>query len=650
VQTADHRPPGAPGAPAAPAGRPALGRYRLLRRLGTGGFGCVFLAHDERLDRMVAVKRIVLADAATAARAEREARAAARLGHPGIVALFEAGRDDEAVYLVSELVRGRSLADLEEDGLLCDRDVVAAGLALCDALDHAHRRGVVHRDVKPANVIVADGGDGEPASGAVKLTDFGIAQIAGDEALTATGDVVGTLAYMAPEQADGRPVDARTDLYALGLVLFEALAGWNPVRGNGAADTARRVGSRLPPLARARRDLPAGLCAAVDAAVRARPEERGTLGELRAALAAALPVVGDDVGTVAPAGPRRRRFRRRPASDADDADRTQEWDRAPLVRAPPAAGGRDGPRSERGAAEERFAGSGGPAAQEPASPWSRPAAPASTAGRGARGRSRLAAGLAAGALAGAALAWLGPAPPVAPLAGAVAAALAVALLPFLGWLAAAAALAGWLAADAPGLAALVAAAALPAAILVRRGGVLLSAPALAPLLGLAALAPAWPAIAGQVAGPVRRVALGLLGCWWLVLAELASGERLLLGPPPGAAPPEAWRDSAVAALSDAVWPAVTSGALLAGAAWAAAALVLPLLVPGRAFALDVAGAAAWAAGTGAAVQALARTLSWDGAAPDVRGLVAGSLLAGVIAVGARAARAGEDARRPRGAT
>jgi hypothetical protein len=614
VQTADHRHPGAPGASAAPDGRLALGRYRLLRRLGAGGFGTVFLAHDERLDRMVAVKRIVLGDAATAARAEREARAAARLAHPGIVALFEAGRDDEAVYLVSELVRGRSLADLEEDGLLCDRDVVRAGLALCDALAHAHQRGVVHRDVKPANVIVADDDGREPGAGAVKLTDFGIAQLAGDEALTATGDVVGTLAYMAPEQAEGRPVDARTDLYALGLVLFEALAGWNPVRGHGAADTARRLGARLPRLARVRRDLPAALCAAIDDAVRPRPEERGTLGDLRAALATALPLASGDVGAVAAGRPRRRRFRRS-ASVRDEGDRTQAWEGDRRGRAEP-----DGGR-ERGA--------------EPGGGWE-------PAGR--RGRPRLAAGLAAGALTGAALAWLGPAPPVAPLAGAVAAAGAVAVLPFLGWLAGAAALTGWLMVDAPGLAALVALAVLPTAVLVRRGGVLLSAPALAPVLGLAAVAPAWPAAAGQAAGPVRRAALGLLGCWWLVLAELGSGERLLLGPPPGAAPPEAWRGSAAGALSDAVWPAVASGALLAGVVWAAAALVLPLLVRGRAFALDVAGAAAWAAGTGAAVQALARTLSWDGAPPAARGLVAGSLLAGLIAVGARAARAGADPR------
>jgi eukaryotic-like serine/threonine-protein kinase len=230
-----------------------LGRYRLGERLGEGGFGTVWLAHDERLHRAVALKRIPIEPGTGTERAEREALAAARLGHPGIVALYEAGHDDDAFYLASELVRGRTLAQLEADGALSDRDVVRIGAALCGALEHAHARGVVHRDVKPGNVIVAD-------DGTVKLTDFGIARLADSSSLTLTGDVVGTIAYMAPEQAEGRRVTGAADLYALALVLFEALTGTNPVRAEGAAATARRVGMRLPPLGRVRPPHARGSC------------------------------------------------------------------------------------------------------------------------------------------------------------------------------------------------------------------------------------------------------------------------------------------------------------------------------------------------------------------------------------------------------
>ena len=170
--------------------------------------------------------------------------------------MFDAGEDDEARYLVSELVRGRTLDRLAADGELSDRDVLRVGLALADALEHAHGRGVIHRDVKPQNVIVPD--RPRSARSAAKLTDFGVAHLAGDAPLTRTGDVVGTLAYMAPEQADGHRVDERADLYSLALVLYEGLAGVNPVRAGSPAATARRLGTVLPPLQRKRKDLPAG--------------------------------------------------------------------------------------------------------------------------------------------------------------------------------------------------------------------------------------------------------------------------------------------------------------------------------------------------------------------------------------------------------
>jgi len=283
--------------PAVAAPGRALGRYVLGARLGAGGFGTVYAARDERLGRPVAVK-VIPRDGRAPERAQREAHAVARLDHDAIVALFDAGEQDGCRYLVSELVEGRTLAQLEAAGDLSDRDVLRIGLALADALGHAHERGVIHRDVKPQNVIVPDTAGSRRA--AAKLTDFGVAHLVGEEALTLTGDVVGTLAYMAPEQAAGRPVDERADLYSLGLLLYEALSGANPVRAGSPTATARRIGTVLPALARRRGDLPAELCAAVDRAILPDPELRGELDDLFDALADALPDVSDDGGLIAP--------------------------------------------------------------------------------------------------------------------------------------------------------------------------------------------------------------------------------------------------------------------------------------------------------------------------------------------------------------
>jgi eukaryotic-like serine/threonine-protein kinase len=570
-------PTAAPGPDDGGESRRVLGRYRLARRIGSGGFGVVWLAEDEHLQRAVAVKRIVMHDAAVAARAEREARAAARLSHPGIVALYESGRDDEAVYLVSELVRGRTLADLMDEGELSDRDALRVGVALCDALAHAHGRGVIHRDVKPGNVIVPDGWVGtDSVAGVAKLTDFGVARMIGDDALTVTGDVVGTLAYMAPEQADGRSAREEADLYALALVLYEALSGVNPVRGRGAASTARRLGARLPALGRMRRDLPLELCQALDLAVLPRPEARGTIGDLRDALAEALPGADDERGTIA-------------GSPLEG-----------VVR----AGERLGRRSSLGRDDvPREAG--------------RPRMPP---------RARALAALGAAGLAAAALAWLTPRSgvEVSPAIGAAGAALAVLALPRAGWIAMVIALAAW----SGGATALVlAAAAVPTVVVLRRSGGLWSLPAGASLLGVAGLAGAWPALAAQAPRPWHRAALGALGCWWLALAELVSGDRLALG-----TPPDATFDPGGAAH---VWPLVTSGVLGLAALWAGAAVLLPIVVRGRALAADVVGATAWAAGLGSATQAIAGALAWQ---PAMRGLVAGAVVAGGLALVAAASR------------
>jgi serine/threonine protein kinase len=276
------------------APEPALvmDRYRLIKRLGSGAFGTVWSARDERLDRDVAVK-VLPRERVIHARFEREARAAARLQHPAIVTLYEAAVDDEGAYLVSELVRGRTLDALLEQGRLSDREILEVGVSLCDALMHAHSQGVIHRDVKPSNVLVPtrSSGSGDRA----KLTDFGVAHVIGGATLTHTGDVIGTLAYMAPEQADGREVGPEADLYSLALVLYEALTGVNPQQGR-----RQRRSAFLPPLRRQRRDLSRRLAAGIDLALRPRPYDRGGLLDLRATLLYSLDEADDTPGVVAP--------------------------------------------------------------------------------------------------------------------------------------------------------------------------------------------------------------------------------------------------------------------------------------------------------------------------------------------------------------
>ncbi|HEX8205339.1 MAG TPA: serine/threonine-protein kinase [Solirubrobacteraceae bacterium] len=558
-----------------PSGELVLERYRLIRRLGAGGFGTVWLAHDERLDRAVAIKKVPL-EGGESPRAEREALAAARLGHAGIVALYEAGRDDEAFYLVSELVRGSTLGDLEREGALSDLDVVRIGAALCDALEHAHARGVIHRDVKPANVMVPEDGGGP------KLTDFGIARLADAAALTRTGDIVGTIAYMAPEQAEGRRTTGAADLYSLALVLYEALSGTNPVRADSPGATARRVGMRLPPLRRLRRDLPPALCEALDVALDPEPEHRGTIAGLREALAAAEPYVDDEPGVVE-AGPVEAL-----------AERTRVW-REDLVerRRDPSPPPPRHPEAWEGEPRGRVV-----AATLPG---------------------RILAGAAAGGLAAWALSELpvdmtagGELPPVDVLPVAAAAAVLVALLPRLGWLVAFVALLAALGPETVSL--VVAAAAVPVIVLVPRQGTLWSLPAAAPLLDLVSLGGAYPALAGQARTATARAALGALGFWWLTLAPIVTR-----------ADPDLDRlaEPGIAALA---------------ALWGVAAAVLPLAVRGRNLAVDVVAATVWAAGLAAATGAIAEALRYV----EPGGTVPAAILAGATAVVCAAFRGGAD--------
>ena len=196
------------------------GRYRLERRLGSGGMATVWLARDERLDRLVAIKAIsdvLAADPVFVRRFAREARVAAGLSHPNLVGVYDFAVSAQPPYLVMEYVAGGTLADRLKDQAAIPPATTLAGELLA-ALEHVHRAGIVHRDIKPANVLL--GSDGH-----ARLTDFGIARPDDATELTATGNVIGTLHYLAPEVARGEPATARSDLYSLGVVLGQFRAG-----------------------------------------------------------------------------------------------------------------------------------------------------------------------------------------------------------------------------------------------------------------------------------------------------------------------------------------------------------------------------------------------------------------------------------------
>ena len=579
---------------AASGARLILGRYRMERRLGAGGFGVVWLAWDEKLEREVAVK-VIPGEGGAGERVEREARAAARLNHPGIVGIYELASDEHDVYLVSELVRGRTLAELTKAGAISDRDVARIGTALCEALEHAHARGVIHRDVKPHNVMVL----AEPAAGAgfAKLADFGVAHVATGDPLTRTGDVVGTLAYMAPEQAEGARVTPACDVYALALTLYEAWTGTNPVKAAGPAATARRLGRPLPSLAAMRGDLPLELCDVIDDALDIDPALRPAPAKLRAGLRAAESELADEGGLVEPATLRRvglattTRRRRSLFGRARGAD---EVDALP---------GSDAHLR----AEQR-----------------RPRIP-----------ERIAAGLAAGGLVLACVLTLGPDPSFSPFAAAGLAAAATAVLPRIGWLLAVIGLCAWLVspdADRQGTALVLAAAAAPVPFLLPRAGFLWSMPVAAPLLGTIALGPAFIGIAALASTTTRRAGLAAAGLWWLVLGEALTGNDLLFGSPDGTMARSTWEGSISAAASDALGPLVTTPALAPALVWAAGAVALALVVRGRWLAVDLLGAGLCAAALIAAHIALGDALAADVALDHARGAVAGSITAALVVV------------------
>ena len=245
-----------------------LGRYRPLRPLGSGGGGSVWLARDEHEGRNLALK-VVSREGKPGARAEREVDAATRLRHPRCLRALALSRDESHVYVAYPYVAGRTLREALRGGMLDDWSAVEAAAQVLEALAHAHSKGVVHRDVKPANIMLEDGHEVS-----IRLLDFGLAQLEHADTLTAVGDVPGTLAYIAPERLAGQEASGAADVWAVGVLLWEALAGRHPFWAVSPLETARRVEQGAQPLAQLRPDLPRELCRAVDRMLSVDPRKR----------------------------------------------------------------------------------------------------------------------------------------------------------------------------------------------------------------------------------------------------------------------------------------------------------------------------------------------------------------------------------------
>jgi ABC-type multidrug transport system ATPase subunit len=299
LPTADERPtlPLAPS-PSDP-GRLVAGRYRIEALIGQGGFGRVYRVFDQKLERIVALKVLTLPQGRLAGgekvlRFEDEVRAVARLDHPSIVPVYDAGLEDENPWMAMRLVGGPSLEKaLRDGGPLSPPRALRLLIYIAGALSHAHRHGIVHRDVKPANILLEERDGGEHAW----LTDFGIAKLLTGLDLTLKGAVLGTPSYMAPEQATGKPVDARTDIFALGCVAAELVTGHPAFQGSSAMELLHAIIHKPPDLGELRERAGPGFTAVVLRCLAKSPEDRWqTVDDLAQELEALVSPAGEGSG------------------------------------------------------------------------------------------------------------------------------------------------------------------------------------------------------------------------------------------------------------------------------------------------------------------------------------------------------------------
>ncbi|WP_344407490.1 serine/threonine-protein kinase, partial [Dactylosporangium fulvum] len=291
------------------------GRYRMEGLLGSGGMGTVWRGHDLRLNRPVAIKLLSgggLGRSTAMERFEREARAVGRLSHPNVVRVYDFGVQDGDPYLVMELMDGPTVAELLSGGPLPVADVLTLAAQICDGLGAAHAAGIIHRDVKPGNLILA-------GSGAVKICDFGVARLldtAGQTALTGTAVAVGSPEYMAPEQITSGPVDARSDLYALGCTMYAMLAGSPPfATGTSYGIVHQHLTEAPQPLHVHRPDVPPAVADLVADLLAKGPDERP---QDTAAVRARIAAAADPAARAAQVPRPRSAILSRTAAPADD--------------------------------------------------------------------------------------------------------------------------------------------------------------------------------------------------------------------------------------------------------------------------------------------------------------------------------------------
>ncbi len=295
------------------------GRYKLEAKLGSGGMSTVYLARDTTLDRSVAVKvmhREMSEQADQLERFRQEARAVAKLSHPNVVSVIDAGEDGGYPYIVFEYVEGETLKQrVNREGALEPQEAIAYAIEIARGLSMAHARHMVHRDIKPQNILI-------DSEGRAKLTDFGISRQLEQDGMTATGRVLGTTDYVAPEQAMGRKVDPRSDVYSLGVVLYEMLVGQVPFSADSQVGVAmKHVNEELPDVQRRRPEVSAAVALVVERATAKNPDERYQhVGEMTDDLETALEVeaaragstTGEATSVLDAVPPPKRKLSRRP--------------------------------------------------------------------------------------------------------------------------------------------------------------------------------------------------------------------------------------------------------------------------------------------------------------------------------------------------